>query len=283
MLYNSLEYVIFLPIAFLIYWYAGRALKVQNLLLLALSYAFYAFWDWRFLFLLFALSMFNYFAGLGIDASSGNRRRKIWLVTSLVVNIGVLGIFKYFNFFSHGFAHLLSRVGLHGSGFTLDIILPVGISFYIFLMISYIVDIYKRILVPEKYLPYALLAFAFFPIILAGPIQRPSTLLPQIRSARSFNYEQAADGLRQILWGLFVKVAVADNLAPWVNDYFASFNDYAGSTLLIGALFYTIQIYADFSGYSHIAIGTASLMGFRLMKNFDFPYFSVNITQFWKK
>ncbi|HOO99190.1 MAG TPA: MBOAT family O-acyltransferase [Bacteroidales bacterium] len=283
MLYNSLEYVIFLPIAFLIYWYAGRALKVQNLLLLALSYAFYAFWDWRFLFLLFALSMFNYFAGLGIDASSGNRRRKIWLVTSLVVNIGVLGIFKYFNFFSHGFAHLLSRVGLHGSGFTLDIILPVGISFYIFLMISYIVDIYKRILVPEKYLPYALLAFSFFPIILAGPIQRPSTLLPQIRSARSFNYEQAADGLRQILWGLFVKVAVADNLAPWVNDYFASFNDYAGSTLLIGALFYTIQIYADFSGYSHIAIGTASLMGFRLMKNFDFPYFSVNITQFWKK
>lgn len=159
MLYNSLEYVIFLPIAFLIYWYAGRALKVQNLLLLALSYAFYAFWDWRFLFLLFPLSMFNYFAGLGIDASSGNRRRKIWLVTSLVVNIGVLGIFKYFNFFSHGFAHLLSRVGLHGSGFTLDIILPVGISFYIFLMISYIVDIYKRILVPEKYLPYALLAF----------------------------------------------------------------------------------------------------------------------------
>ena len=284
MLFNSIEFAVFLPIVFLIYWLCFKNdFRKQNLFLLFASYFFYGWWDWRLLFLLIFLSLFNYFVGIKIDASITPGHRKSWLITGLVINLGVLGFFKYFNFFIEGFVDLVSLFGYDLKGTAINVILPLGISFYTFLSLSYLLDIYKEKLTADKNIIHVLLSLSFFPIILAGPIQRPATLLPQIRGPRIFNYDQAVDGLRQILWGLFVKIAVADNMAHLANDIFLNYSDCDGSTLLLGALYYTIQIYADFSGYSNIAIGTASLLGFRLMKNFDYPYFSRDITEFWKK
>jgi len=284
MLFNSFEFAVFLPIVFLIYWLCFKNdFRKQNLFLLLASYFFYGWWDWRLLFLLIFLSLFNYFVGIKIDASITPNHRKSWLITGLVINLGVLWVFKYFNFFIEGFVDLVSLFGYDLKGTAINVILPLGISFYTFLSLSYLLDIHKKSLTADKNIIDVLLSLSFFPIILAGPIQRPATLLPQIKASRIFNYNQAVDGLRQILWGLFVKIAVADNMAHLANDIFLNYSDYAGSTLMIGALYYTIQIYADFSGYSHIAIGTASLLGFRLMKNFDYPYFARDITQFWKR
>ena len=242
-----------------------------------------AFGTGDFSLLFISVSLFNYFIGIKIDASKTISQSKSWLITGLVINLSVLAFFKYFDFFVEGFIDLVSIFGLDLKGTTINIVLPLGISFYTFLSLSYLLDIYKRELPADKNIINVLLSLSFFPIILAGPIQRPATLLPQIRGTRVFNYDQAADGLRQILWGLFVKIAVADNMAPLANDIFLEYTTSSGSTLLLGALYYTIQIYADFSGYSHIAIGTASLLGFRLMKNFDYPYFARDITEFWKK
>ncbi len=284
MLFNSIEFAVFLPIVFLIYWLCFKNdFRKQNLFLLLASYFFYGWWDWRFLFLLIFSSLFNYFVGIKIDASTTPGHRKSWLITGLVINLGVLGFFKYFNFFIEGFVDLVSLFGYDLKGTAINVILPLGISFYTFLSLSYLLDINKKTLTADKNILHVLLSLSFFPIILAGPIQRPATLLPQIRGPRIFNYDQAVDGLRQILWGLFVKIAVADNMARLANDIFLNYSDCDGSTLLLGALYYTIQIYADFSGYSNIAIGTASLLGFRLMKNFDYPYFARDITEFWKK
>ena len=284
MLFNSLEFAVFLPIVFLVYWLCFKNdFRKQNLFLLLASYLFYGWWDWRLLFLLIILSLFNYFVGIKIDASTTPGHRKSWLMTGLVINLGVLGVFKYFNFFIEGFVDLVSLFGYDLKGTAINVILPLGISFYTFLSLSYLLDISKKTLTADKNIIHVLLSLSFFPIILAGPIQRPATLLPQIRGPRVFNYDQAVDGLRQILWGLFVKIAVADNMAHLANDIFLNYSDCDGSTLLLGALYYTIQIYADFSGYSNIAIGTASLLGFRLMKNFDYPYFARDITEFWKK
>ena len=284
MLFNSIEFAVFLLIVFLIYWLCFKNdFRKQNLFLLFASYFFYGWWDWRLLFLLIFLSLFNYFVGIKIDASITPSHRKSWLIIGLVINLGVLGFFKYFNFFIEGFVDLVSLFGYDLKGTAINVILPLGISFYTFLSLSYLLDIYKEKLTADRNIIHVLLSLSFFPIILAGPIQRPATLLPQIRGPRIFNYDQAVDGLRQILWGLFVKIAVADNMAHLANDIFLNYSDCDGSTLLLGALYYTIQIYADFSGYSNIAIGTASLLGFRLMKNFDYPYFSRDITEFWKK
>ena len=284
MIFNSLEYALFLPILFFLYWLVFfRNVKIQNILLLIASYLFYGWWDWRLLLLLVSVSVFNYWIGLAISSSKANGSKKQLLIVGLIVNLGLLAFFKYFNFFIEGFVDLVSLIGYQLKGTAINIILPVGISFYMFLALSYIIDIYKEKCSAENNIIYALLTFGFFPIILAGPIQRPSSLLPQIRSPRVFSYDLGVDGLRQVLWGLFVKIAVADNLAPWANDIFAGYGDLPGSALFAGALFYTVQIYADFSGYSHIAIGTAGLLGFRLMKNFDYPYFSRDINEFWKK
>lgn len=284
MLFTSVQYAVFLLIAFIIYWLKpGSNLRYQNLSLLILSYLFYGLWDWRFLLLLISLSVFNYFIGIKIDTSLTPGHKKSWLITGLVINLGVLGFFKYFNFFIEGFTDLVSLFGYDLNGTAINVILPLGISFYTFISLSYLLDINKKVLAADKNIIQVLLSLSFFPIILAGPIQRPATLLPQIRVPRIFNYDQAVDGLRQILWGLFVKIAVADNMAYLANDIFLNYSDYYGTTLILGALYYTIQIYADFSGYSHIAIGTASLLGFRLMKNFDYPYFARDITEFWKK
>ena len=284
MLFNSIEFAIFLPIVFLLYWFVtNRNLKTQNVLLLIVSYIFYGWWDWCFLFLLALLSFANYFIGIEIENNETNRKGKTWFITGLITNLGVLGVFKYYNFFINDFIHIISLVGYDLPRSTTKIILPVGISFYIFLSLSYIIDIYKNNLKANRNIVEVLLTLSFFPIILAGPIQRPSSLLPQIAKKREFNYNQAVDGLKQILWGLFAKVVIADRLAQNVDDIFSNYSKCSGSTLLLGAILFTIQIYADFSGYSNMAIGIAKLLGFSLMQNFSYPYFSRDITEFWKK
>ena len=284
MLFNSVEFAVFLPVVFLVYWFiVNRNLTLQNIFLLVASYFFYAWWDWRFLFLLFSISVFNYYTGIQIDKNGSDIIRKRWFIAGLIINIGILGIFKYFNFFINSFIDLAAVFGYDLSGSTIKIILPLGISFYTFLSISYIIEIYKKNLKADRNIIHVLLTLGFFPIILAGPIQRPISLLPQISSRREFNYKQAVDGLRQILWGLFVKVVVADNLAFEVDNIFKNVTDLAGSTLFLGIVLYSVQIYADFSGYSNIAIGAAKLFGISLMRNFAYPYFARDITEFWKR
>ena len=284
MLFNSFEFAIFLPVVFILYWFVtNKNLKIQNLLLLTASYYFYAFWDWRFLFLLALLSTANYLLGIGIEKNEITWKGRIFLIIGLIINLGVLGVFKYFNFFVDSFIHLLSLAGYNLTRSTTKIILPLGISFYVFLSLSYIIDIYKKNIIANRNIIEVLLTLSFFPIILAGPIQRPVTLLPQIIKKREFNYAQAVDGLKQILWGLFVKVVIADNLAVYADDFFLNYSNYSGSTLLLGAVFYSFQIYADFSGYSDMAIGIAKLFGFSLMRNFAYPYLSRDIMEFWKR
>ena len=284
MLFNSLEFALFLPVVFFAYWFVVRGnLKAQNILMLAASYLFYGWWDWRFLLLLVLLSLTNYLIGTGISRYRENKAGRVLLVSGLIMNIGVLAFFKYFNFFIESFIDLVALTGYSLPQTTLNVILPLGISFYIFLSISYIVDIYKKEIEADRNIVDVLLTLSFFPIILAGPIQRPKTLLPQIKSRREFSYDLAIDGLRQILWGLFAKIAIADTLNPVVEDVFENYQIYSGSTLAIGAFFFTVQIYADFSGYSNIAIGVGKLFGFRLMQNFAYPYFARDITEFWKR
>ena len=283
MLFNSTEFAFFMLIVFCAYWLFRSSCRIQNLLLLGASYLFYGWWDWRFLILLISVSLFNYLVAIKIETSLNDWRRKGFLIIGLMVNIGVLGFFKYFNFFIESFVDLVSLLGYDLKETTINVILPLGISFYTFLSLSFLLDIHKKKFTADKDIINVLLSLSFFPIILAGPIQRPSSLLPQISAQRIFNYNQTVDGLRQILWGLFVKIAVADNLAPFVNEVFNGYSNMPGSTLFVGALFYTIQIYADFSGYSHIAIGTASILGFRLMQNFNTPYFVRDIVDFWKR
>ena len=284
MLFNSIEFAIFLPTLFVFYWFVThKNLRIQNLLLLTASYFFYGWWDWRFLFLLVFLSITNYFIGIGIQGSETTRRGKIWLIAGLIINLGVLGIFKYYNFFIDTFIRMVSLVGYDLPRTSTKIILPLGISFYVFLSLSYIIDIFKRNLQANRNIVEVLLTLSFFPIILAGPIQRPISLLPQISKNREFDSNLAIDGLRQILWGLFAKVVIADNLATQVDDIFSNYSQYSGSTLALGAIFFTIQIYADFSGYSNMAIGIAKLFGFKLMQNFAYPYFSRDLTEFWKR
>lgn len=284
MLFNSIEYAIFLPIIFILYWFVfNKSIKLQNLVLLLFSYIFYAWWDWRFLFLLIFVPLFNYSIGLFIQGSEAKNRKKLWLIVGTIINLTVLGYFKYFNFFIDEFINLFNGLGITLQKSTLNIILPIGISFYIFLSLSYIIDIYWEKLKASKDLIDVLLTLSFFPIILAGPIQRPITLLPQIQKRRTFNYQQAVDGLRQILWGLFKKIVIADTAALQVNFIFDNYETLDGSTLLLGAFYFAFQIYGDFSGYSDIAIGSARLLGFDLMRNFDYPYFSKNISEFWRR
>lgn len=284
MLFNSIEFAIFLPVVFILYWFiTNRNLRLQNLLLLVSSYIFYAWWDWRFLFILFFISLANYSIGLLIQKNDTVRIKKIWLISGIIANIGVLSYFKYFDFFIDGFINLFSTIGLTLQKPSLNIILPLGISFYIFLSLSYIIDIYQNKFKACGNIIDVLLTLSFFPIILAGPIQRPVSLLPQIQKKRIFDYNFAVDGLRQILWGLFMKIVIADNCAVHANNIFQNYINFNGSTLLLGGVFYTIQIYADFAGYSEIAIGVSKLFGFELMRNFAYPYFSRDITEFWRR
>lgn len=284
MLFNSITFLIFLPAVFIIYWFLiNKNLKYQNSFLLLASYVFYSWWDWRFLFLLLGMSFLNYFVGLKINDSTSAKEKGNWLATGLVINIGILCTFKYFNFFIDSFIDLFSAFGYHLSRSSTRIILPIGISFYTFLSLSYIIDIYKEKLTAHRNLIEVLLCLSFFPIILAGPIQRPISLLPQIKQHRNFEYSQIVDGLRQILWGLFKKIVLADTCAANADYIFSNHSSLQGGALALGVVYFAFQIYGDFSGYSDIAIGTARLLGFDLMRNFSYPYFARDIASFWQR
>ena len=284
MLFNSISFAIFLPVIFILYWLlGGKKIKAQNILLLAASYFFYGCWDWRFLFLLFFSTLLDYFTGLKMDGAGNRQAKRIWFWLSISVNLGFLGIFKYYNFFANSFAEAVSQVGLTINPWTLKVILPVGISFYTFHGLSYVIDIYYgRIKAEKNFIDYAVFV-SFFPLLVAGPIERATHLLPQIKETRTFRYAQAVDGLRQILWGLFKKIVIADQCAVYANLIFNHSADYSGSTLVLGAVFFSFQIYCDFSGYSDIALGTARLFGIELLRNFSFPYFSRDIAEFWRR
>jgi D-alanyl-lipoteichoic acid acyltransferase DltB (MBOAT superfamily) len=284
MLFNSLDFAIFLPIVFLLYWFVfQKHLRAQNALIAAASYLFYGWWDWRFLTLIIFSSLVDYIVGLQLEKTDGKQRRKVLLWISIIINLGFLGFFKYFNFFIDNFVSAFSFFGYQIPSTSLNIILPVGISFYTFQTLSYTIDVYRKKLKPTKDFVAFTAFVSFFPQLVAGPIERATNLLPQFYTKRKFDYNEAVLGMRQILWGLFKKVVIADNCAQLANDIFNNSADYGGTSLALGALMFTFQIYGDFSGYSDIAIGTARLFGFKLMKNFAFPYFSRDIAEFWRR
>jgi alginate O-acetyltransferase complex protein AlgI len=284
MLFNSINFAIFLPIVFFLYWFvANKNYKHQNILLLVASYFFYACWDYRFMFLLLFSTFLDYFTGLKMYDAKSSFGKKFWFWLSIGVNLGFLGFFKYYNFFAASFADALANFGIHVDVWMLNVILPVGISFYTFHGLSYVIDIYYDKIKPERnFVDYAVFV-SFFPLLVAGPIERATHLLPQIQKERKFNYTAAIDGLRQILWGLFKKIVIADNCAEYANLIFNDSAHQSGSNLVLGALFFTFQIYCDFSGYSDIALGTARLFGVELLRNFAFPYFSRDIAEFWRR
>ncbi len=284
MLFNSIEFALFLPVVFVLYWFVTqKGLRLQNALLIAASYFFYAWWDWRFLGLIVFSSSLDFWVGLRLAKTNKLNSRKGLLLLSILVNLGFLGFFKYFNFFAESFADAFTLLGKTMDPARLEIILPVGISFYTFQTLSYTIDVYRRKMEPTKDVLSFFAFVSFFPQLVAGPIERATNLLPQFDKERSFEYSAAVNGLRQVLWGLFKKVVIADNCAEIVDMAFADPSGHSGSNLLIGVLFFSFQIYGDFSGYSDMAIGMARLFGFNLKKNFAFPYFSRNIGEFWRR
>ena len=282
MLFNSIEFAIFLPIVFLLYWFVfNRNLKLQNLFIVIVSYVFYGWWDWRFLFLIAFTSFCSWGSGLLIERYKSNpKKAKAISILNIVLNLLILGAFKYYDFFAKEFVELL---GLSSDGLLLNIILPVGISFYTFQALSYSIDVYRGKLKPTHDIVQFFAYVSFFPQLVAGPIERATNLLPQFEKPRKFYYDIAVDGLRQILWGLFKKMVVADNCAVYVDQVFSNYQSQSGSTLLLAAVLFAFQIYGDFSGYSDIAIGTAKLFGIKLMRNFNMPYFSRDIAEFWRR
>lgn len=284
MLFNSIEFFIYLPIIFILYWFiGGKRMKDQNLLIAIASYIFYGWWDWRFLFLILFSSLVDYTIGLSLKNAEQKSKRKLLLWISILVNLGFLGFFKYYNFFVDSLIDSFTFFGKQLSIGTLDIILPVGISFYTFQTLSYTIDVYNKKLEPTKDIIGFMAFVSFFPQLVAGPIERATNLLPQFSKKRFFDYKNAVDGLRQMLWGLFKKIVIADNCAKYANIIFNDHTEYNGSTLLLGAFFFAFQIYGDFSGYSDIAIGVSRLFGFELKRNFAFPYFSRDIAEFWRR
>jgi alginate O-acetyltransferase complex protein AlgI len=284
MIFNSLDFAVFLPIVFLLYWFVtNRKLKLQNILIVLASYIFYGLWDWRFLSLIIFSTTVDYFVGQRLGKEENKVKRKFLLWASILVNLGFLGFFKYYNFFIDNLITAFSFFGQPINPQGLNIILPVGISFYTFQTLSYTIDVYKKKIEPCKDLLSFSAFVCFFPQLVAGPIERATNLLPQFYKNRKFEYHKAVDGMRQILWGLFKKIVIADNAASFANDIFNNSVDYSGSTLVLGAFFFTFQIYCDFSGYSDIAIGTSRLFGFNLKQNFNFPYFSRDIAEFWRR
>ncbi|MFC0263480.1 MBOAT family O-acyltransferase [Fontibacter flavus] len=284
MLFNSFEFLIFFPVVFLLYWCVfQKHLKAQNAFILVASYVFYGWWDWRFLGLIAFSSLVDYWIGLKLGQEEDDFKRKVYLGISLGVNLGLLGFFKYFNFFIDSTIQAINALGFQANEYSLQLILPVGISFYTFQTMSYTIDIYRKQMVPTKD-PVAFFAYvSFFPQLVAGPIERASNLLPQFFKQRVFDYTKAMDGMRQILWGFFMKLVIADNCAVFVDQAFKNPESQPGINLLIGAIFFSFQIYGDFGGYSNIAIGTGKLLGFDLMRNFAYPYFSRDIAEFWRR
>ncbi len=284
MIFNSLIYAIFLPIVFIIYWLLRNQLKLQNLFVVIASYVFYGWWDWRFLILIAFTSFCSWGSGLLIQKSQITNDQspiaKLWLWLNIVLNLGILATFKYYDFFVSEFGALF---GISTESLLLRIILPVGISFYTFQALSYSIDVYRGNIKPTKDIVAFFAFISFFPQLVAGPIERATNLLPQFLKKRTFSYEQGVDGMRQILWGLFKKIVIADNCATYVDQVWATYETQSGSTLLLAAILFTFQIYGDFSGYSDIAIGTAKLFGIKLMRNFNNPYFSRDIAEFWRR
>lgn len=284
MLFNSIDFAVFLPIVFIIYWFlVNKNLKLQNFIIVISSYIFYGWWDWRFLILILFSTIIDFLIGLRLKKEHNLKQRKILLWISIIVNIGLLLFFKYYNFFLDNFITAFSFFGQEIKAHSLNIILPVGISFYTFQTLSYTIDVYNKKLEPTNDFISFSAFVSFFPQLVAGPIERASHLLPQFYSKRTFDYSMAVNGMRQILWGLFKKIVIADNCAEYANQIFNNSSEYSGSTLFLGAIFFTFQIYGDFSGYSDIAIGTSRLFGFDLMRNFNFPYFSRDIAEFWRR
>lgn len=284
MLFNSSEFALFLPIVFCLYWFVfHRKVLHQNLLLIAAGCVFYGWWDWRFLSLLFFTSLTDYFVAIKIHEAPEQRKKKIYLSISLISNLGMLGFFKYFNFFRDSFVDLFNSIGFEPDFVTLNIILPVGISFYTFQSLSYTIDVYRGRMEPTRNVIPFLAFVSFFPQLLAGPIERASNLLPQFANRRIFQRSSAQDGMRQILWGLFKKIVIADNCSTYVDYVFQNYQHLEPTTLLVGIFYFAFQIYGDFSGYSDIAIGTARLFNFNLSKNFAYPYFSRDVGEFWRR
>ena len=288
MLFNSIQFVIFLPVVFLLYWFvfdrfiskSEHQLRLQNAFVVVASYVFYGWWDWRFLLLIAFTSFCSWGSGLLIGKAKTRKVAKTWTTLNIVLNLAILALFKYYDFFVTEFAQMFH---VSTEGLLLKVILPVGISFYTFQALSYSIDVYRGKIDPTKDIVAFFAFISFFPQLVAGPIERATNLLPQFLKKREFNYDTAADGMRQILWGLFKKVVVADNCAFYVNQVFSTYTEQSGSTLLLAAIFFTFQIYGDFSGYSDIAIGTAKLFGIKLMRNFNVPYFSRDIAEFWRR
>ena len=283
MLFNSIEFAIFLPIVFLLYWFVfSKNLKLQNLFIVVVSYIFYGWWNWRFLFLIAFTSVCSFGAGILIDKYRETpSKAKAVNVVNIVINLLILGVFKYYDFFVISFADVF--FGGKTDGLLLKVILPVGISFYTFQALSYSIDVYRGKLEPTRDVIQFFAFVSFFPQLVAGPIERATNLLPQFAGPRSFDFETGASGMRQILWGLFKKMVIADNCAIYVDQVFSAYQTQSGSTLLLAAFFFAFQVYGDFSGYSDIAIGTSKLFGIRLMRNFNVPYFSRDIAEFWRR
>lgn len=288
MLFNSVQFAIFLPIVFLLYWIvfdrfiskSKHQLRLQNIFIVVASYVFYGWWDWRFLMLIAFTSFCSWGSGLFIGRAQTKKRAKTWMWLNIILNLGILALFKYYDFFVAEFAQLFH---LSTEGLLLRVILPVGISFYTFQALSYSIDIYRGKIEPTKDIVAFFAFISFFPQLVAGPIERATNLLPQFLKKREFDYDKAVDGMRLILWGLFKKIVVADNCGVYVDQVYSYYANQSGSTLLLAAIFFSIQIYCDFSGYSDIAIGTAKLFGIRLMRNFNLPHFSRDIAEFWRR
>ena len=288
MLFNSFEFFVFLPVFFLLYWWvfdflikeAKHQLLFQNLLVVAASYLFYGWWDWRFLVLIAFTSLCSFLSGIAIDKSSTKRFKTFWMSLNIVINLSILGVYKYYDFFVSSLANAFN---INAETHLLHLVLPVGISFYTFQALSYSIDVYRKKLEPTRDIVSFFAFLSFFPQLVAGPIERATNLLPQFLKKRSFNYTKAVDGLRQILWGMFKKVVVADNCAFFVDTIYGNVEGYNASTLAIAAVLFSFQIYCDFSGYSDIAIGLGKLFGIDLMRNFNVPYFSRDIAEFWRR
>lgn len=283
MLFNSFEFLLFLPVVFILYWFVfNKSLRWQNVLVLMASYFFYGWWSWKFMLLLALSTLLDFLYGFWV-ASDNRKKAKLFLWLSVINNLGILAVFKYYNFFILQFTAGLELLGLHANPLLLNLVLPIGISFYTFHGMSYVFDIYRGKLKPvSNFVDYAVFV-SFFPLLVAGPIERANHLLPQVQQARTFNYTQAVEGCRLILWGMFKKLVVADNLAEIVDLMFGKYTNYNGGSLIVGAIAFSFQIYGDFSGYSDIALGTAKLFGFELLSNFKFPYFSRDIAEFWRR
>lgn len=283
MLFNSFEFLLFLPIVFLLYWFVfNKKLSWQNALVLVASYFFYGWWSWKFMGLLILSTAMDYAYGFWV-ASPNRKKAKLFLWLSIINNLGILGVFKYYSFFALQFQKGFDLLGLHTNPILLQVALPIGISFYTFHGMSYVFDIYRGNQKPVRnFVDYAVFV-SFFPLLVAGPIERANHLLPQVQKPRFFNYTQAVEGCRLILWGMFKKVVIADSLAGIVDPIFSNYHDQNGVTLIVGAIAFSFQIYGDFSGYSDIALGTAKLFGFELLSNFKFPYFSRDLAEFWRR